>query len=438
MSHRVTSVRSRSRLCTYGLIGALALWGCDDGGDGDAGGAGGVAGGSGGGVGGAGGMGGMLPEGCDHLLMPSGEGFDTEAVQTTFIEVEEGQTICMGAGTFRFDAEISISVDGVTLKGEGTDETILDFADQSLGANGVAITGDGIIVEHLQVQNAAGDGILAEGVSDITFRDLSVIWTEPASVENGAYGLYPVTCQGVTVERVLVVGASDAGIYVGQSSDILVTDSEAHGNVAGIEIENSVDAEVVNNYAHDNTAGILVFNLPNLPMQGGARSKVHNNRMVNNNLENFAKEGTVVANVPPGLGMLLLSADDNEIHDNEITGNISAGIVSVHYIDAIFGANTDPNFDLYGQGNYIHDNTYDANGTDPQGILADLPLPEGRVDVIWDGCSPEGAPEENPVDLCVSEAEATVFANLNFCDGVVIDTELGAMSCEGMTLDGRE
>lgn len=375
----------------------------------------------------------MLPDGCDHLLTPSGD-FDTEVVQTTFIEAHDGDTICMAAGTFRFDAEISLAVDNVTLKGEGAEETILNFDDQTLGANGVAITGDGVTVELLQVQNAAGDGILAEGVSDITFRDLSVIWTEPESTDNGAYGLYPVTCQGVTIERVLAVGASDAGIYVGQSTNILVADSEARGNVAGIEIENSLDANVVNNYAHDNTAGILVFNLPGLPMQGGARTKVHNNRMENNNLPNFAKAGTIVANVPPGLGLLLLSADDNDIHDNNITGNISAGIVSVHYIEAIFGPNTDENFDLYGSGNYIHDNVYAENGLDPQGILGDLPLPDTGSDVIWDGCFPEGSPMDNPLDLCLSETDATAFVNLNFCDGVTLEFELGAMACEGTTL----
>ena len=382
-------------------------------------------------VGGAGGE--MLPEGCDHLLSPSGA-MDTEAVQTVFIEAEAGDTICMAAGTFRFDSEISMSVDNVTLRGEGAEDTVLDFSEQTFGANGLAITGDGVTVEHLQVRNSAGDGVLAEGVADITFQDMSVVWTEASSVDNGAYGLYPVTCDTVTIRRVLVVGASDAGIYVGQSRDIIVADSEAHGNVAGIEIENSVDAEVVNNYAHDNTAGVLVFNLPGLPMQGGARTKVHNNRIEDNNLPNFAKAGTVVANVPPGLGVLLLAADDNEIDTNTISGHLSAGVVSIHYIEAIFGPNSDEGFDLYGQNNYIHSNSYSDNGADPQGILGELPLPEGGIDVIWDGCAPEGAPEANPTELCLSEAEGTVFVNLDFCGGVNINTELGAMACMGDTL----
>ncbi len=64
-----------------------------------------------------------------------------------------------------------------------------------------------------------------------------------------------------------VTGASDAGIYVGQSTNILVEDNETYGNVAGIEIENSTGATVRDNHVHDNTAEILIFNLPGLPVE---------------------------------------------------------------------------------------------------------------------------------------------------------------------------
>ena len=106
-------------------------------------------------------------------------------------------------------------------------------------------------------------------------------WSAAASPDNGAYGLYPIGSHGVRIERCVVYGARDAGIYVGQSTNALVVDSEAYGNVAGIEIENTTDVEVRDNAVHDNTAGILVFNLPNLPVQDGKRAKVHENRVEN-------------------------------------------------------------------------------------------------------------------------------------------------------------
>ncbi len=49
------------------------------------------------------------------------------------------------------------------------------------------------------------------------------------------------------------IGASDAGIYGGQCSQIVVHNSRAEFNVAGIEIENSPFADVHGNSASTNS-----------------------------------------------------------------------------------------------------------------------------------------------------------------------------------------
>jgi parallel beta-helix repeat protein len=66
-----------------------------------------------------------------------------------------------------------------------------------------------------------------------------VEWTNGPDENNGAYGLYPVQSSNVLIEESVVIGASDAGIYVGQSNNIIVRNSRVEFNVAGIEIENS-------------------------------------------------------------------------------------------------------------------------------------------------------------------------------------------------------
>ena len=50
---------------------------------------------------------------------------------------------------------------------------------------------------------------------------------------------YPVASEDVLIDGCVAIGASDAGIYVGQSQNIIVKNSRAEFNVAGIEIENS-------------------------------------------------------------------------------------------------------------------------------------------------------------------------------------------------------
>lgn len=372
--------------------------------------------GGGGGQGGQGGQGGgmALPPGCDVLLTAGAD--DQTAVQTALIQAAPNSTVCFSAGTFTFTTELSLDVQGVTLRGAGAAETVFDFSNQDTGGNGLLIRSDGCAVEMLQILNTPGDGIRGDAVAGIAFRDMAVMWDADASVDNGAYGLYPVGSTDVVIERCVVKGARDAGIYVGQSTGIQVVDSEVYGNVAGIEIENSTDALVRGNHAHDNTAGVLVFNLPGLPVQDGKRANVFENLLENNNLANFAAQGTMVAMVPPGVGVFVLASDDNEIHGNTIQGNVSAPVVVFSYNEMLFGPVNDPTYDFWPQGNYTHDNTYTNNGTDPQGIIGLLTAIRPVPDVLWDGCTDAMAVDDGHLINCVMEAGTTTYLNFNQCN----------------------
>ncbi|WP_437760005.1 parallel beta-helix domain-containing protein [Sorangium sp. So ce1389] len=397
------------------------------GGTGGAGGSGGDggSGGQGGSGGDGGGQGGE--DACSVRLAPGDD--DTTAVQTALIDAEPGATICFGAGTFSFTTEVSLDVEDVTLVGAGKDETILDFSDQDTGGNGLLIQSDGVTVEALQVRNTPGDGIRADSVQGITFRDVAVMWEADASEDNGAYGLYPVGSTDVLIEGCVVKGARDAGIYVGQSQDILVASNEAYGNVAGIEIENSTDAVVRDNYAHDNAGGVLLFNLPDLPVQDGKRANVYGNRIENNNGPNFAAPGTVVASLPPGLGVMILASDDNEVHANEIRGNQSVAVAIVSYNEMLLGEVMNPDFDLFPQGNFIHDNVYEENGTDPLPFFSEFTSIRPMPDVAWDGCTDASAEDDGHLTNCVSEPEAT-YVNFNLCGELPEESQdVSAVAC---------
>ena len=87
-------------------------------------------------------------------------------------------------------------------------------------------------------------------------------------------GFIPCFCTDVVIEDCTAVGASDAGIYVGQSENIIVRQQHGEKNVAGIEIENSTRADVYDNLATDNSGGILVFTMPDLPTKEGRLCRV--------------------------------------------------------------------------------------------------------------------------------------------------------------------
>ncbi|MCA9690202.1 MAG: right-handed parallel beta-helix repeat-containing protein [Myxococcales bacterium] len=374
----------------------------------------------------------MLPEGCDALV-EAGPDARSELVGA-LLDASDGATICLGEGDFMLDEEVEISGDGITLRGAGQDKTkfVFDPAVQFVGGNAIHITGDNVTVEDFSVIDTPGtDAIRASDVTNVTYRRITVQWTTLRSSANGAYGLYPVGCTRVTISECTVDGAADAGIYVGQSTAILVEDSVALNNVAGIEIENSTGATVRGNHAYDNTGGLLIFNLPTLPVGDGKYTLAYDNILENNNGENFAAGGTV-GSVPVGLGAMILAADFNEMRDNTIRGNDSVGIVVISYLDALFDAYDDPNFDIYPEGNWIHDNTFEDNGANPDPIVQAIaagvttPVPE----VGWDGCVDDAKDNgDGRLDLCLSGNGDAGFFNFAACGGMK-EEDIATVTCE--------
>ena len=74
---------------------------------------------------------------------------DHKTLQETLLVAEPGAVIELGAGRFELDATLSLDVEGVTLRGQGMEETILDFASQApgTGGEGVLVTADDFTVD---------------------------------------------------------------------------------------------------------------------------------------------------------------------------------------------------------------------------------------------------------------------------------------------------
>ena len=254
-------------------------------------------------------------------------------LQTELIVAENGATVNITEGAFSLTK--SLSLDGkknIIIRGKGMDKTILSFKNQTSGAEGVRVTNcENITLEDLTVQDSKGDLIKTMHVKGITFRRVKAEWTGKVSSKNGGYALYPVQCEDVMIDGCIARGASDAGIYIGQSRRIIVKNCLATENVAGIEIENSLNADVFDNTATHNTGGILVFDLPDLVQKKGGYVRVFNNKIVENNLSNFAPKGNIVAKVPKGTGVLILATNNVEIYNNQIINNKSTGVAIISY-----------------------------------------------------------------------------------------------------------
>lgn len=289
------------------------------------------------------------------------ENFEKQ-LQETFVNAQEGQVIELPEGTFALNRPLILDgVKNVTIRGKGKDKTILTFKGQKDGAEGLRITADGIVMEDFAVLDAKGDCIKVQDATNVTFRRLKVGWTSLHDEKNGSYGTYPVQCTNVLIEDCEVFGSSDAGIYVGQSKNIVVRRNHVHDNVAGIEIENSIDADVYENLSENNTGGMLVFDLPDLPVKNGSRCRVFNNRFVNNNTVNFAVKGTTVAEIPAGTGVIVMATNECDVFNNEIAGHNSVSVAVVSYT-SLQKPYKDTIYDPYSGGIQIRDNRI-ARGT---------------------------------------------------------------------------
>lgn len=317
----------------------------------------------------------------------------TRDAKEAFINAKSGDVIVFPEGRFdisdklTFDADSDgdgIPVKNITIMGYGKDKTILDFSD--------ATGGDGILVENgvditfrdMGVYEAANNAIKLKDTNGIHIQSVATVWEGELDKDNGAYGLYPVECQNILIEDSYVRGSADAGVYVGQSSNIVVRRNTAEENVAGIEIENSMNADVYDNIAKGNTGGILVFDLPIGNGIYGSTVRVFDNEISGNNTQNFANASDNPAGVhivPPGTGVIVLSTSDVEIYKNDISDHKTTSVaITSYYLAAEDGdpleyANStytnviDDGWNPVPRNINIHDNAISESGAAPEGTL---------------------------------------------------------------------
>ena len=328
-----------------------------------------------------------------------------------------GDTIEFDCGFFDLEATVILTdVEDVHIRGCGMDQTVLSFRNNEQSPEGVLISNSrGIVIEDLTVIDSAGNGFELRSVDHGTLRRVKAFWTSnggatapegeattadnyqdgrldvactvpprlnPTAAENannpqsqspdytpsvsaGRYGIYPVKSQNILVDDTVSIGASDAGIYVGQTNTAIISNSIARYNVFGFEIENVQGGEYFGNLAECNTAAFLVYDLDGIT-QYGERTRVYNNIARNNNTYNFAEPGSIVSDVPPGTGFLTLAYDRLDVFNNEFSNHDFVGVLQVSY--NIFPEGDRPGdlkLDNFTEGLRIFNNTFSNNGSNP-------------------------------------------------------------------------
>ena len=307
-----------------------------------------------------------------------------ERLQTALLDAKPGDTVEIGAGRFELTDGLSLDISGVTVRGMVADKSVLSFKGQKSAGEGLLVTSNDVVLRDFAVEDTRGDAVKSKGSSRVTFFNLRVEWTGGPKATNGAYGVYPVSSTDVLIDNVRVSGASDAGIYVGQSKNIIVRNSLATRNVAGIEIENSFNADVYSNVSMHNTGGILVFDLPNLPQKGGNSIRIYSNRVTKNDTPNFAPPGNVVSQVPVGTGVMVMANSNVHVFNNLLGDNATANVFVVAYKQKF----DDPGYNPRVKNIVIRDNEHGRAGWAP-GFVGGKELAAAMggtiAPIFWDG-----------------------------------------------------
>jgi len=333
----------------------------------------------------------------------------TSDMVAAMIQAAPGDVIQFDCGYFELTSTFQLTdTEDVLVKGCGKDKTVLSFKNNNAPEGVLAVNVRGVTYQDFTVADTGGNGFELRGVDNAKLLRVRAIWSsnggrespdpitaanfkdrlhvpctdpptqDPNAPENalgdttspdytpspksGRYGIYPVSSENILVDDAESIGASDAGIYVGQTNTAIIKNSRAAYNVFGFEIENVQGGEYQNNLAECNTGGFLVYDLDSL-RQYGDRSRMYGNTSRNNNTYNFTSGG-IVGSVPPGSGMITLSYDRIDIFDNVFENNNTAGIIHTSY--EIFpegaGRPSEKRIDWYTEGVHIFRNKFINNG----------------------------------------------------------------------------
>jgi parallel beta-helix repeat protein len=291
------------------------------------------------------------------------------ALQDAIDAASPGDKILLGSGEYVEEALIATNDLAIVGCGGATDDRprLVAPATEVFGRGIRAFDVNDLLFQSLELGpeitcatppcpgNHTNDSIFVSGINNVAFRDI---------IGNGGrtsrYAVFPVRSNNILVEVSRVVDVADAGIYVGQSSGIVVRYNDVRGSVAGTELENCGNGEAYGNYATENTGGMLVFLDGSLPVQVSDCHDVHHNLLENNNTTNYGT-GTV-AGVPDGTGLLIISNDTTPFRYNILRGNNTFGLALVDEEAAGFDVSpVDPTLDY----NHVFYNVLTGNGLAP-------------------------------------------------------------------------
>ena len=296
----------------------------------------------------------------------SSSGADTSCSTAAYTKINDavsaasaGDTVIVCAGTYKEDVAISRAL---TLSGQSADTTIIDATGLD---NGIKIAASNVIVSGFTVENATGEGILAQqpnpvkgpmiqGIQLYTGAPITNVVIGHNTVENNDQGGLPANVATTKYAECQasgnVPGDCGEGIHLWSVANSQVLFNTVTGNSGGILLTdefgptygNLIAGNIVTDNASDCGITLPGHNLalnPQthklMPSFGGVYDNIVRSNVVLDNGLLGQGAGILVAAPAPGT-----ASYNNVIEDNAIAGNGLAGVtMHGHAAGAFIGGN---------------------------------------------------------------------------------------------------
>jgi hypothetical protein len=265
-----------------------------------------------------------------------------QSIQDAIDGAATGATVCVGPGTYR--ENLLINKDGITLKGEGPEKTVLEppgqprpfcpvlqippIGGENFGLNGICVadldpqgnvlrTVNDVRVTGFTVRDFSGVGILFGGTNRAR-ADHNV------AASNKSYGITAFLSTHGNFEYNTSYGSGDAGFYVGNSpdADFKIRYNTAFADLWGILVRDASTGSVTDNLLHDSCSGLVFLNT-------GTSTGVHNWRASHNIVAHNDKfcpaEEAELPFSLTGVGILIAGGDHIVLRENRVRMNQPGG-----------------------------------------------------------------------------------------------------------------
>ena len=251
---------------------------------------------------------------------------DFPTIQRAVDAAKPGSTIAIRPGVYR--EAVVVKTSRLIIEGVDRFRTILHGGDKE--GNGILVDGvHDVTVRNLTVRNYLENGIFFNDVTGYVAARID-------SIKNRTYGVYAFNSYDGVFRNSFGWGSGDSAFYIGQclGCSALIENVHSEMNYLGYSGTNATGVVIRDSTFVGNGAGIVPNTLPTEELAPNRGTIILNNEVRNNNYENIPAAGfSETVGIPFGTGIWLAGVHNNIAKRNVVTNHKRYGILITQSID---------------------------------------------------------------------------------------------------------